>query len=67
MITLWARDKLTGRHLKRKTREYLEKLEQGPLLASQSTARELLKSMAREAGPKVHLGTNRWSFHSSIL
>ena len=60
MITLWARDKLTGRHLKRKTREYLEKLEQGPLLASQSTATELLKSMAREAGPKVHLGKTPW-------
>ncbi len=60
MITLWARDKLTGRHLKRKTREYLEKLEQGPLLASQSTAAELLKSMAHEAGPKVHLGKTPW-------
>ena len=60
MITLWARDKLTGRHLKRKTREYLEKLEQGPLLASQSSATELLKSMAREAGPKVRLGKTPW-------
>src|SRR5438309_5652871 len=60
MITLWARDKLTGGHLKRKTREYLNKLEQGPLLASQSTATGLLKSMAHEPGAKVCLGKTLW-------
>ncbi len=60
MITLWARDRLTGRHLKRKTREYLEKLEHGPVLASQSAATELLRQMADEPGPKVSVGKTSW-------
>src|SRR5258708_39483252 len=60
MITLWARDRLTGRHVKRKTREYLEKLEHGPVLASQSSATELLKQMAQEPGPKVAVGKTLW-------
>jgi len=60
MITLWARDRLTGRHLKRKTREYLEKLEHGPVLASQSGTSELLKKMAQEPGPKVAVGKTMW-------
>ena len=34
MITLWARDQISGRRLKNKTREYLKYLEQGPVLAS---------------------------------
>lgn len=60
MITLWARDRLTGRHMKRKTREYLEKLKHGPVLASQSAATALLKQMASEPGPKVSLGKTLW-------
>src|SRR2546427_12015903 len=60
MITLWARDRLNGRHLKRKTREYLEKLEHGPVLASQSSTTELLKKMANEPGPKVCVGKTPW-------
>src|SRR5712692_9291053 len=60
MITLWARDRLSGSHLKRKTREYLEKLEHGPVLASQSAATELLRLMANEPGPKVSVGKTLW-------
>jgi len=60
MITLWARDRLSGRHLKRKTREYLEKLEHEPVIASQSAASELLKQMANEPGPKVSVGKTLW-------
>src|SRR5713101_1423340 len=60
MITLWARDRLSGRHLKRKTRDYLEKLEHGPVIASQSAATELLKKIANEPGPKVSVGKTLW-------
>jgi hypothetical protein len=60
MITLWARDRLSGRRLKRKTREYLEKLEHGPVLAAQSATTDLLKQMANEPGPKVSVGKTLW-------
>jgi len=60
MITLWARDRLTGRRLKQKTRQYLEKLEHGPVLASRSAATDLLKQMASEPGPKVSVGKTLW-------
>ncbi len=60
MITLWARDRLSGRRLKNKTREYLKNLEQGPVLAAQSAATELLQKMAAEPGPKVCVGETMW-------
>ena len=60
MITLWARDRLSGRHLKRKTREYLDKLELGPVIASRSAASELLKKMGNEPGPKISVGKTMW-------
>src|SRR5229473_1052143 len=60
MITLWARDRLSGRRLKNKTREYLKNLEHGPVLAAQSATTELLQKMAAEPGPKVRVGETMW-------
>jgi len=60
MITLWARDHISGRRLKNKTREYLKNLEQGPMVAAQSEATALLRQMAAEPGPKVCVGETMW-------
>jgi hypothetical protein len=60
MITLWARDHISGRRLKNKTQEYLKNLEQGPVLAAQGEATELLRKMAAEPGPKVCVGETMW-------
>ena len=61
MITLWARDRLAGRRLRRRTQDYLEHLAEGPVRASRGAASELLMQMAKEAGPKVTLGQTAWS------
>src|SRR6266852_708537 len=60
MITLWARDQISGRRLKNKTREYLKHLEQGPVLAAQGEATGLLRKMAAEPGPNVCVGETMW-------
>ncbi len=56
MITLWARDRINGKRLNRKTREYLERLGQEPLIAAQSATTALLRTLAAETGPHVQLG-----------
>src|SRR6266581_632184 len=56
MITLWARDRINGKRLNRRTREYLERLGQEPLIAAQSATTALLRKLAAETGPHVQLG-----------
>src|SRR6266566_535801 len=66
MITLWMRDKVRGRHLRRQTREYLEGLEKEPELASRCMAADLLRGLKAHAGPKVELGKTDWGEPVSV-
>ena len=66
MITLWMRDKVRGRHLRRQTRKYLEGLEKEPDLASRCMAADLLRGLKAHAGPKVELGKTDWGEPVSV-
>ncbi len=60
MITLWLRDRLAGQRLEQETRQYLQRLQQAPVLQSQNAATNLLRRLRRQAPPHVCLGETTW-------
>ena len=60
MMTLWLRDRLAGKNLEDRTREYLRDLQQAPTLESQNSASQLLAQLRQEPGPHVRLGKTMW-------
>ena len=60
MITLWMRDRVRGRLLRRRTREYLDGLQKKPELAARREIGGVLQKLRTTAGPKVELGKTDW-------
>jgi hypothetical protein len=60
MKTLAIVDRFSRKRIRRATDEYLDRLRRGPVLVSQGRARELLRELRAEPGPKVHLGDTAW-------
>src|SRR3989442_8100155 len=56
----WLADKLSGKRIKQETARHLESLAREPVRASERTARELLRALRSEPGPKVCLGETMW-------
>lgn len=60
MKWLWLIDRLAEKRLKEETTEYLDRLAQGPVLASRKSTTDLLARLRDEPGPKVCLGQTTW-------
>ncbi len=60
MVTLWLRNQLAGKRIRRETERRVRELRQAPVLACRARAAELLAQLKNEPGPHVSLGTTPW-------
>jgi hypothetical protein len=56
----WLASRLSREHIAKATHRHLASLSDAPIQAVRQTVRNLLRALANEPGPKVHLGDTAW-------